>query len=191
VVHYTDITMLARQMMRHQILIDEMQTKLWELTGSRPRLLIREGLRDKKQWVQCLNHGPTHTCMSSAFMVNYRNGLLLEAKWPNKAQCSFRSVAQFSSLQDGIYAARKSPMLSTLSLRIFPNVAFETVPMFVSVTDDGPFSSFQGRSPSASSFNASLLQAIDGVTYLALCPQVVSVSIFSILQIFRGEASYL
>ena len=40
----------------------------------------------------------------------------------------------------------------TLSLRIFPNVAFETVPMFVSVTDDGPFSSFQGRSPSASSF---------------------------------------
>ena len=85
----------------------------------------------------------------------------------------------------------KALVLSTLSLRICPNVAFETVPMFVSVNDDGPLSSFQGRSPSASSFNASLLQAIDGVTSLALCPQVVSVSIFSTLQIFRGEASCL
>ena len=101
--------MLARQMMRHQILTDEMQTKLWELMGSRPRLLVREGLRDKKQWVQCLNHGSRHTCMSLAFMANHQNGLLLEAKWPNKAQCSFSSVAQFRSLQDGIYAARKSP----------------------------------------------------------------------------------
>ena len=35
-------------------------------------------------------------------------------------------------------------------------------------------SSFQGRSSSASSFHASLLQAIDGVMSLTLCPQVVS-----------------
>ena len=34
---------------------------------------------------------------------------------------------QFSSVKDGIYPL----MLSTLSLRSFPNVAFETVPMFV------------------------------------------------------------
>ena len=34
--------------------------------------------------------------------------------------------------------------------------------------DDGPLSSFQGRSSSASSFHASLLQAIDGV----MCPQL-------------------
>ena len=50
--------------------------------------------------------------------------------------------------------------------------------------DDGPRSSFQGRSRRsslkgreraiASSFHASLLQAIDGVMSLALCPQVVS-----------------
>ena len=40
--------------------------------------------------------------------------------------------------------------------------------------DDGPLSSFQGRSSSASSFNASLLQVIDGVMSLALRPQVVS-----------------
>ena len=40
--------------------------------------------------------------------------------------------------------------------------------------DDGPLSSFQGRSSSASSFQASLLPAIDGVPSLALYPQVVS-----------------
>ena len=44
----------------------------------------------------------------------------------------------------------------------------------VRLIDDGPLSSFQGRSSSASSFNASLLQAINGVMPLALCPQVVS-----------------
>ena len=44
----------------------------------------------------------------------------------------------------------------------------------VRLVDDGPLSSFQGRSSSASSFYASLLQAIDGVVFPALCPQVVS-----------------
>ena len=44
----------------------------------------------------------------------------------------------------------------------------------VCLIDDGPLSSFQGRSSSTSSFNASLLQVIDGVMSLALCPQVVS-----------------
>ena len=44
----------------------------------------------------------------------------------------------------------------------------------VRLTDDGLLSSFQGRSSSASSFHASLLQEIDGVMSLALCPQVVS-----------------
>ena len=36
------------------------------------------------------------------------------------------------------------------------------------------FSSFQGRSSSPSSFYASLLQAVDGVTSLDFCTQVVS-----------------
>ena len=41
--------------------------------------------------------------------------------------------------------------------------------------DDGPFSSSQGRSLSGLPFlRLSLLQATDGVTSLALCPQVVS-----------------
>ena len=45
-----------------------------------------------------------------------------------------------------------------------------TVPLI----DINPLLFFQGRSSSASSFLASLLQAIDGVMSLALCPQVVS-----------------
>ena len=44
----------------------------------------------------------------------------------------------------------------------------------VRLIDDGPLSSFQGRSSSAFSFRAFLLQAVDGVVSLALCPQVVS-----------------
>ena len=34
---------------------------------------------------------------------------------------------QFSSVQDGIHALGKAHMRSTLSLRSFPNVAFQTV----------------------------------------------------------------
>ena len=37
----------------------------------------------------------------------------------------------FSSVQDGIYALGKAHMRSTPSFRSFPNVPFETVPMFV------------------------------------------------------------
>ena len=40
--------------------------------------------------------------------------------------------------------------------------------------DDGPLSCFQGISSSASSFHASLPQAVDGVMSLDLYPQVVS-----------------
>ena len=57
----------------------------------------------------------------------------------------------------------------------------------VCLIDDGPLSSFQ-RLTSASSFHASLLQAIDGVMSLAMCPQVVSS--FSTFRIFR-EARHL
>ena len=57
------------------------------------------------------------------------------------------------------------PRLSDVS----PTLPFQIVPL-----SDGPLSSFPGRSSNASSFHASLLQAIDGVMSLALCPQVVS-----------------
>ena len=55
----------------------------------------------------------------------------------------------------------------------FPNVVFETVPMFVWLTM-ALSRPFKQRSSSASSFNASLLQAIDSVMSLALCPKIVS-----------------
>ena len=38
---------------------------------------------------------------------------------------------QFSSVQDGFYALGKAHMRSTPSLRSFPNVALETVPVLV------------------------------------------------------------
>ena len=84
---------------------------------------------------------------------------------------SCRYVWRFSSVQDGIYALENAHRRSTPSLRSFPNVAFKTLPM---LSDDGPLSSFQERSSSASSFHASLLQTINGVMPLALCPPVMS-----------------
>ena len=44
------------------------------------------------------------------------------------------SSVQFSSVKDGIYALVEAHMRCTWSLRGFPNVAFEMVPMFVSMT---------------------------------------------------------
>ena len=61
-----------------------------------------------------------------------------------------------------------SPRLQTFSQRCLWNGSK------VLLIGDGPLSSFQGRSSSASSFHNSLLQAIDGVMFLALRPQVVS-----------------
>ena len=85
-------------------------------------------------------------------------------------------VLRVSSVQDGIIyiCTQKSPyiMQSNPSLRIFlmsPLKQFNN-----HLIDDGPLSSFERRYFSASSFHASLLQAIDGVMSLALCPQVVS-----------------
>ena len=76
-----------------------------------------------------------------------------------------------SSVQDGIYALGKAHMRSIPSLRRFPNFPFEAV---VRLSDDGPLSFFKGRSSSASSVHAFLLQTIDDVMSLPLCPQVVS-----------------
>ena len=77
----------------------------------------------------------------------------------------FLSSVQFSSFQFKMVSMRSEKSicaLPRLSLRRFPNVAFEMVPI-VGLFDDGPLSSFQGRSSSAFSFHASLPQAIDGV----------------------------
>ena len=87
--------------------------------------------------------------------------------------CSF-SVQCISSVQFKIVSMRSEKPIRAPPpyLRSIPIVAFESSD--VPLIDDGPLSSFQGRSSSASSFHASLLQAIDGVMSSALCPQVVS-----------------
>ena len=65
------------------------------------------------------------------------------------------------------------PICAPHRLGRFPSVACENVPQ-IHLTDEGMnLSSFQRRSPSASSFYVSLLQVIDGVMPLALCPRVV------------------
>ena len=84
-------------------------------------------------------------------------------------------IVQLSSIQGGVYALGKAhnyalhPVSQTFRQCRLWNSSN------VCLIDDGPLSSFQGRSSSAFSFHASLLlQAIDGVMSLALCPQVVS-----------------
>ena len=83
---------------------------------------------------------------------------------------TLKSSHILSSIQDGICALRKAHLCSTPPLRSFLTVAFETVSVFVWLMT--ALSSFQGRSCNTSSFHACLLQAIDGVMSLALCPQM-------------------
>ena len=83
------------------------------------------------------------------------------------------NTIQFSSVQDGIYVLWTVHMGSTTSLRSFPHRCLWNGSN-VRLIADGPLSSFQGRSSSASSFHASLLQVTDVVLSLALCQQVVS-----------------
>ena len=72
------------------------------------------------------------------------------------AYCSsFANMSvQFSSVQDGIFALGKARTRSTPSLRSFPKRCLSNGSN-VRLTDDGPLSSFQGRSSSASSLHAS------------------------------------
>ena len=81
------------------------------------------------------------------------------------------SSVQFSSVQDGIYVLGKAHKRLTPSIRSLPNVAFETVPMFVRLTMalSRPFK--QNPLAFPQSLKASLLQAIDGVMSLASRPQ--------------------
>ena len=59
--------------------------------------------------------------------------------------------------------------------------------LIVCLIDDDSLSSFQGRSSNASSFHASLLQVIDGVMSLALCPQLVCLKFLSTLDLPRSK----
>ena len=84
--------------------------------------------------------------------------------------CTVLDIPQFSSRW--YLCARKSPCAHHPVSQKFPQRRLWNGSS-VRLTDDGPLSSFQGRSSGVSSFNASLLQAVDGVVSLALCPQVV------------------
>ena len=84
------------------------------------------------------------------------------------AQCP---SLQFISHTCRPLARKRPPALLHLDSQRF--LSFETVPLFVCLTDD-LLSSFQGRSLSTSSFNASLPQPVDGVMFSGLCPKAVS-----------------
>ena len=80
------------------------------------------------------------------------------------------SVPQFSSVPDGIFMFRKAHTLHPISQKFPQHYILNS--FSVCLIDDCPFLSFQGRLSGSSSFFASLLQAIDGVMSLALCPQI-------------------
>ena len=79
---------------------------------------------------------------------------------------------QFSSVQDGICARKSLHAFHPVSQK-FPRCRLSNGSN-VPLGDNGPLSSFQGRQSSASSFHASLLQAISGVKSSALYLQVVA-----------------
>ena len=87
-------------------------------------------------------------------------------------------ISSFQDHEDGICVLRKACMQFTLSLRTFPTIAFETVPLFIwLVMSLSPF--IQGRSSGAPSFHACLLQAIDGAISYSCISSVVFVVVKS------------
>ena len=89
------------------------------------------------------------------------------------ARCTFGYLNASMSVQFKMVSmCREKPIYALPRL---PDVS-PTLPLkqFQCLIDDGPLSSFEGRSSNAFSFHASLLQAIDGVISVALRPQVMS-----------------
>ena len=130
--------------------------------------------------------------MSSMSQLSTGNNKLISL--PSVGNISLRSIGNislyafhghFSSVQFSsrwYLCPRKSPYALHPVSEKFPQRCLWNSSK-VRLNDDGPLSSFQGRSSSASSFHASLLQPIDGVMSLALRPQVV----FQASQHFRSS----
>lgn len=78
-----------------------------------------------------------------------------------------RSV-RFSVIKNGISGFGKTHVRSNSSLVRFPSVAFQNTSSASLIDTNGPTSSFQGRLSTAAFFYASLLQTIDGVTWLSV-----------------------
>ena len=77
---------------------------------------------------------------------------------------------EFLSVQDGVCMLRKAHMRSTLSLRSFPNVAFETMP----VPSDWRWPFLVHSRNIIKCFICPCLSPLGNCWCLALCPQVVS-----------------
>ena len=116
--------------------------------------------------IYCYNN---HICV--AHWSNYKKPRTQTGM--HKHTRSGMEIPKFSSVQDGIYVLGKSLYVLHPVSQKFPQRCFWNGSN-VRLIDDGPLLSFQGRSSNASSLNASLLQEIDSVMSLALCPQVVS-----------------
>ena len=97
--------------------------------------------KKKSVWVQYLYFSSSLTTYHSSTVSHTRSGLKCAFIYDTVLivwhfTCGWRDVSSIhsSSVQDVIYALRKAHMRSTPSVRSFPNVAFETVPMFVWLT---------------------------------------------------------
>ena len=86
---------------------------------------------------------------------------------------SLTGSPQFSSVQFKVISMHSEKPICAPP-RLSEIVPMSPVPMFVRLSVPALSRPFKGRSSSDSSFHASLLQAIDGVMSLALCPRVVS-----------------
>ena len=75
----------------------------------------------------------------------------------------FFLLVQFSSVQDGNDALGKANTRSTVSQKFPQRCLWKG--SNVRLTDDGPLSSFQGRSSNASSFHTSLLHILSGCAH--------------------------
>ena len=87
----------------------------------------------KLDFIHLLLLCPVTVRVSGRLLQNQTLNSTTESKrrWAHGESRTTNLWKQFSSVQDGIYALRKAHMRSTPSLRSFPNVALETVPMLV------------------------------------------------------------
>ena len=118
---------------------------------------LTKGARYLTKRTNCLNESPHYLTERG----HYQN----ERTQYSTGRTHYQSSVQFN--WRWYLCARKSPYALHPSPRSFNSSN-------VRLTDDGPLSSFQGRSSSAPLFHASVLQAIGGVMSLALRPLVVS-----------------
>ena len=75
-----------------------------------------------------------------------------------------------SSVSGHMFVLRKVHMRSTESLGNSPVFFLETALLFAGLTDTGHVSYLDGRSSTAAPLHTSLLQTVDRLTSLALCP---------------------